>query len=58
MLSGSGGFEEEKDLFSVTGFEHRIVQTIAQSRADEPFRSACPRAVFKSKMAVGVCHNY
>jgi hypothetical protein len=37
MRGGSGGFGEEKNLLSVTGFEHRIVQPIAQSRAGEPF---------------------
>jgi hypothetical protein len=37
MLRGSGEFGEEKDPSSVTGFEHRIVQPIAQSRAGEPF---------------------
>jgi len=37
MPSGSGELGEEKDLLSMTGFEHRIVQPIGQFRAGEPF---------------------
>jgi len=68
-----GGFGEEKDLLSVTGFEHRIDQPTAQSRAGEPFWGearvqivykfrrnlfACLWAVLNSKIGLVVCRNY